>query len=255
MLVVKQWMSFLLKISMFFVTMKFATATSFSDLSIGGRGAVTNKLTRIGRPALTFVKNFQISEGKPQYSSTTRGKKPKFCNELDCPDYTVVSETDIYEERLYKESGWVSTKLMGIDFDAAQKKMFYRLFDYISGANVKKEKITMTAPVLDRIIPGQGPACENNFTMSFYMSTSVKDPPQPSDKTVYLSSLPEQRVFVKAFGGYASQSDWLKNAKELAMALLKDGKKFDKDYFYSAGYDSPFRILDRHNEVWYIAQE
>lgn len=45
---------------------------------------------------------------------------------------------------------------------------FMKLFDYISGGNSAKAKIPMTAPVLTKIEPGQGPNCESTFTMSFY---------------------------------------------------------------------------------------
>lgn len=43
-----------------------------------------------------------------------------------------------------------------------------KLFDYISGGNSAKTKIPMTAPVVTKIEPGQGPNCESTFTMSFY---------------------------------------------------------------------------------------
>ena len=59
------------------------------------------------------------------------------------------------------------------------------------------EKIAMTAPVINRAIPGQGPACENNFTMSFFLAPSLKNPPQPGDARVFLSKLPQQTVYVR----------------------------------------------------------
>lgn len=52
--------------------------------------------------------------------------------------------------------------------DTAMRGSFMKLFDYISGANSAKAKIPMTAPVLTKVEPGQGPNCESTFTMSFY---------------------------------------------------------------------------------------
>ena len=180
--------------------------------------------------------------------------KPTFCNKLDCPTFDIILKTEDFEERLYRKSMWVSTQLLGIGYESAQHKMFMKLFNYISGGNVKKEKIAMTAPVIDLIIPGPGPACENNFTMSFFISSSLHDPPQPSDESVYFTTLPQQRVFVRSYGGFATKSSTLQNAIDLGNSLAKKDKRFQKDFFYSAGYDSPFKIFERHNEVWYLAE-
>lgn len=55
----------------------------------------------------------------------------------------------------------------------------------------------MTAPVLTMITPGQGPACENNFTMSFFMSPEVKTPPSPTEKGVFPQDMPQMKVYVR----------------------------------------------------------
>lgn len=44
-----------------------------------------------------------------------------------------------YEVRQYEASNWVSTSLKGIDYDQAQYTLFMRLFNYISGDNVKSK--------------------------------------------------------------------------------------------------------------------
>lgn len=51
---------------------------------------------------------------------------------------------------------------------------FMKLFRYISGTNSKQAKIPMTAPVLTKIEPGQGPNCESTFVMSFYQPYSLQ---------------------------------------------------------------------------------
>jgi len=61
-------------------------------------------------------------------------------------------------------------------------------------------------------------------------------------------------VYVKQFGGFAKKAVWLENALALGDSLTKDGKKFQKDHFFSAGYDSPFKLFNRHNEIWFLAE-
>lgn len=59
------------------------------------------------------------------------------------------------------------------------------------------KKIDMTAPVVQIIKPGQGPACSSDFYMSFYMSPKVRFPPRPIDKTVDIKQLPSFMVYVR----------------------------------------------------------
>jgi len=176
---------------------------------------------------------------------------PAFCNDLDCPKYTVIETSEDYEVRSYDASKWVTTSLTGVSLDAAGYTMFMRLFRYIGGANANGVKIEMTCPVITRIIPAPGPACESNFTMSFFVSPKEGTPPAPTDSTVYLSDKETMTVYVKSFGGFAKQADWIKHAADLADAL-PEGTEHHKDFYYTAGYDAPFKLFNRHNEVWFI---
>ena len=175
---------------------------------------------------------------------------PSFCNGLDCPKFQVLNSTEKYEARKYDVSKWVTTELSGVDYSSATYTMFMKLFNYISGNNRRSQKIAMTVPVISRIIPGQGPACESNFTMSFYLA--IDNPPQPNATDVYLSELPQDLVaYVKGYGGWQTQSKFLKYASELAQEL-PTSFSYHKDFYYVAGYDSPFKLFNRHNEVWFI---
>lgn len=135
---------------------------------------------------------------------------------------------------------------------------FMRLFDYIEGENVKKVKIPMTAPVAVEIQPGQGPFCKNNFTVNFFIPFADQSSPiDPTNKEVFISSLPEFYAYVIVYGGYSNINKVQEYSEELGEALVKDGlgDTFRKDVFFYAGYDSPFKPLNRHNEIWYIRKD
>ena len=59
------------------------------------------------------------------------------------------------------------------------------------------------------------------------------------------------KVLSRRFSGYASGDDYLANAVELVNDATANGEKFRADTYYTAGYDSPFVIFNRTNEVWF----
>lgn len=90
---------------------------------------------------------------------------------------------------------------------------------------------------------------------SFFLPYDLQDsPPAPVNSDVYISYTAEGlTVHVQSFGGYAGASDWIKFKDGLVAKLELEGKSYVSDYFYTAGYDSPFRFFNRHNEVWVVA--
>lgn len=46
------------------------------------------------------------------------------------------------------------------------------------------------------------------------------------------------------------QDKVLSRAQELLQELDDAGARYEFDHFFSAGYDSPIRLIGRHNEVW-----
>ena len=133
---------------------------------------------------------------------------------------------------------------------------FNRLFAYIGGANADGAKVPMTAPVAVDVAPGAGPTCGSNFTVSFFVPQDGGAPaPAPSSALVFFQNLPVRDVYVASFGGWASQAKVIKQAAALSQALAAAGVSVDAqdEGFTVAQYDSPFRLADRHNEVWLLA--
>lgn len=56
----------------------------------------------------------------------------------------------------------------------------------------------------------------------------------------------------RSFGGFASPEKYAEEAEVLSRILRNRGQPFYEDFFYTAGYDSPFKLFNRHNEVWYF---
>ena len=148
---------------------------------------------------------------------------PWFCHGLDCPPFAVERRGDGYDVRVYPAGlRWTSTTVTGSSYDDATATGFERLFKYISGANEGNETIPMTAPVRVAVAPGDGPFCDSNFTVSFFVPfeeagtettrserdgserdghehRTQRDVPEPTDPDVFVDAdAAETRVFSSA---------------------------------------------------------
>ena len=113
----------------------------------------------------------------------------------------------------------------------------------------------MTAPVATKIEPGAGPNCESTFTVSFYIPPDHQsDPPKPTDPDVFIEEFPAMNVLVQSFGGFANENSWLAEAQKLTEKVQNNEEKFQQGYWYTAGYNSPFQLFGRTNEVWFVKE-
>jgi hypothetical protein len=141
-----------------------------------------------------------------------------------------------------------------MDKESAMQGSFMKLFGYISGANSKQAKIPMTSPVLTKIEPGSGPNCESTFVMSFYQPYSLQganaNAPKPTGADVSITKMPALEVYVIPYGGWSTPAMERMKATELTKKLEAAKEPFSASVWYTAGYNSPYQLTNRHNEVW-----
>merc|ERR1712157_243237 len=175
---------------------------------------------------------------------------PWFYHGLEGPAFAEKNASGI-DVRAYPGTLWTATTVTGKNLDKAMSEAFMRLFRYISGENEEEQKIPMTVPVLTTVTPGAGPFCEENFTIHFYVPKEFQDnPPKPLDPRVENIVLPPVTVAVASYPGWSDEKEVVSNGKALFEALRSANIPFESETFFTAGYDSPFRLIDRHNEVW-----
>ncbi len=179
--------------------------------------------------------------------------------------YTVVLQDGPYEIRRYEPVMAVRTSVNADDFDDATDVTFNRLFDYITGANLKTQDIAMTAPVFSEKsdqTSGQNIAMtspvlsQQNDTTSMWTLTFVlpatftaDNAPIPSDDTVELIQLPEKQVASLTFTGLWSQEEFDVKGQMLNEWLTEKGYTSIGPSTF-AGYDPPWTLpFLRRNEV------
>lgn len=190
----------------------------------------------------------------------TSGNPPE-CRRFNCPQNSVLMTTvdpttnATIQLRYYEPARWVRTNISSISYEEAGNEGFYKLFDYISGANEEGIKIDMTAPVSTQIFPGAGPFCKSNFIVSFYVPEEYQypnpAPPTPTEEDVWVEMLPATIKAVYLFDGYATvEKNIVTPITQLDKFVIENNLKFIPNVETVAQYDSPYHFIDRHNEIW-----
>nr|XP_046228725.1 uncharacterized protein soul5l [Scatophagus argus] len=190
------------------------------------------------------------AEGSVGPSSNT-----SFCTESkECLEYELVCKTDEYEVRHYSPTRWVSTDAEAYFMGVGAAMAFRRLFQYITGANEGGIQMEMTAPVLVKI-PEETKMWEPAvYTLNFPLPAAYQDkPPAPTNDKLYFTEMPEMDVYVRSYGGWMLSVTSRLHAHLLTKELERVRASYNHSYHYGVGYDSPLKLLNRHNEVWYVA--
>ncbi len=145
------------------------------------------------------------------------------------------------------------------EFESAGNAAFGRLFRYISGNNVSKEKIAMTAPVSQeassRKIAMTAPVgqkrSDSGWEVSFMMPSSftMESLPAPVDPTITLREVPARRMAAVTYSGGWSEAGYTKHKARLLDWIQTKGLQIVGEPVW-ARYDPPFQLwFLRRNEI------
>ncbi|XP_015238692.1 PREDICTED: uncharacterized protein LOC107090046 [Cyprinodon variegatus] len=179
-----------------------------------------------------------------------------FCTESrECLEYELICKTDEYEVRHISPTRWVSTDAEAYFMGVGAAMAFRRLFMYINGGNEEGVKMEMTAPVLVKV-PEETTMWEPAvYTLSFLLPSAYQDkPPAPTNDKLYFTEMPEMDVYVRSYGGWMMSVTSRLHSHMLTKELQRVHASYNHSYHYGVGYDSPLKLLNRHNEVWYVAE-
>ncbi|XP_041921885.1 heme-binding protein 1-like [Alosa sapidissima] len=173
---------------------------------------------------------------------------PWFCHGYDCPEFTDIHTNEDFEERFYNASHWITIDV-AIPNKEEVKKALWTLYYYSKGENEEKANVDLPWP---RIILVEGDGDEKHGSVSWPVPPETHLP-KPNDATIKETDIPAGTVYVRSFGGVASEADAYDNVDQLKASLEAAGKSFNPDRFVAAGYDPLIRLFNRHNEVWLFA--
>jgi hypothetical protein len=164
-------------------------------------------------------------------------------NRSETQVYSVVKKEDEFEIRYYPAATMARVSSSLRSYRELGSFGFSKLAKYIFGGNKDNKQIAMTSPVHMAIT-------DSGSTMSFVMPAqyTMEALPVPISSDVILIPSPAEYVAVKRFGGFAS-NDRIQKEIELLKGMLEKHRIVYEGNFRFLGYNPPFQLIGRRNEV------
>ncbi len=156
--------------------------------------------------------------------------------------YVVKKKYKTFEIRNYEATLFSSVKLSTKGYKNSSSKGFSILAGYIFGNNERNEKIAMTSPV--------SMSLEDSMTMMFMVPKKYNKDllPKPNQSGIEFKEEPAKTMAAISFSGWANDTKIEKYKQELKAALDVEGIYYSKR-FYFFGYNAPFEVFNRKNEI------
>ena len=157
--------------------------------------------------------------------------------------YTLKKKYDRFEIRKYEATLFTSVTLTSKGYKNTSSQGFSILAGYIFGKNDRKEKISMTSPVSMSLD-------DSTTTMMFMVPKKLNKEtlPKPEQSGIEFKEEPAKLLAAISFGGWANDVKIEKYKQELKAALDAQGITYSNK-FYFFGYNAPFEVFNRKNEV------
>lgn len=156
--------------------------------------------------------------------------------------YEVQKSYPDFEVRRYQAANFIYMTMDAESYQASSGRGFRTLAGYILGGNATGQKIAMTSPVemeMDSLV-----------TMKFMLPAEhdPRDLPTPDNAEVKFKTEAERTMAAITFGGFANDERILEHKDQLLAALAREGIAHGGHWSFM-GYDPPYRLVGRRNEV------
>jgi len=156
--------------------------------------------------------------------------------------YAVLKSYPDFETRRYQAANFIYVTMDAQSYRASSGRGFRTLAGYIFGGNATGQKIAMTSPVEMEM--------DSTVTMKFMLPAEhdPKDLPAPNNAEVRFTTEQERTLAAITFGGFADDARILEHKDRLFAALEREGIAHTGQWSF-LGYDPPYRLVGRRNEV------
>lgn len=180
-------------------------------------------------------------------------------NDTPQAKYTNIKKDNNFSVRVYAPLTEAQVTVQESNYKSAVNKGFGYLFKYITGANIAKQNIQMTAPVkieqpsekIQMTAPIMIKGDDKNWTIAFVLPAkyTLENAPKPTNDRVKLVEKPETKVAVITFSGFLNKDSIDSNTSKLK-TWIKSNNYQAIGQAEAAGYNPPWTIpFLRTNEV------
>ena len=133
------------------------------------------------------------------------------------------------------------------------RSLFRILAGYIFGGNESNQKIAMTAPVHMQESPTDK---EKKYTMRFVMPSkyTLDDLSKPNDPRIVMEKVAKKKYAAITYSGYNNSTKFNLNSTKLRRILDENNISYRDNPIY-LGYDAPYKIWGRKNDVLFELSE
>jgi len=156
--------------------------------------------------------------------------------------YKVIKKFDKFEIRKYDAALFSSVKLNKKGYKENSSEGFGILAGYIFGDNEANKKIAMTSPVVMEM----GDTAKMMFMVP--KKYNLKNLPNPNNSKIIFEKEEEKIIAAIFFDGWADDEKIEKYKTILRTELVNEKLNFINKFSF-LGYNSPYEVMNRRNEV------
>ncbi len=166
----------------------------------------------------------------------------KLSNGIETYPYKVLQEYDEFEIRQYEAANFSYVTMQANNHKERSSSGFRTLAGYIFGSNANNEKIAMTSPVAMPL--------NDSISMMFMVPAQydLDDLPKPNNSLVQFKQEPAKTVAAIRFSGWANDDKIAFYTNKLTQLLAAQNIAHLSDFSY-LGYNPPYEVLNRRNEI------
>lgn len=181
---------------------------------------------------------------------------------LETPTYELLEKDGKFEIRSYAAYITATVTLQDLSFEQASNQGFRLIADYIFGNNTRRDRVAMTAPVIQKEVArsekiamtapvGLSKTAASSYQVSFVMPRqyTLETLPIPNNERIGLTVVPPATVAVMKFSGAVNDQRLLAMSTKLLAWTSQKGLKTQGDVSLARYSPPAVPAFMRKNEV------